>query len=135
MLGDAGAYAISFFVGYLIIKSHNTNPNISPYFFITLLWYPCFENLFSIIRKLKTKLSPFRPDNNHFHQLIYAFLQKKLIKNKLFANNISSFIISIFNFVIIFISVANPYSSIYQIKLIIGFTLVYLFLFTILRRN
>ena len=33
MLGDSGAYALSFFVGYLIINSHNTNPNISPYFF------------------------------------------------------------------------------------------------------
>ena len=58
MLGDAGAYILSFFVGYLIIKCHNFNPNISPYFFITLLWYPCFENLFSIIRKLKNKFSP-----------------------------------------------------------------------------
>ena len=80
MLGDSGAYALSFFVGYMIINSHNSNPNISPYFFITLLWYPCFENLFSIIRKLKTKFSPFSPDNKHFHQLLYATLKKKVIK-------------------------------------------------------
>ena len=135
MLGDAGAYALSFFVGYLILISHNSNPNISPYFFITLLWYPCFENLFSIIRKLKKKFSPFRPDNNHFHQLLYAFLQKKLIKNKLFANNTSSLMISIVNLIIIFIGAENPYSSIYQIKLIIGSTFIYLFLFRILRIN
>ena len=53
MLGDAGAYILSFFTGYLIIKCHNFNIHISPYFFITLIWYPCFENLFSIIQLLK----------------------------------------------------------------------------------
>ena len=36
MLGDTGAYLISFFAGYLIITCHKLNPNISPYFFITL---------------------------------------------------------------------------------------------------
>ena len=75
MLGDAGAYTLSFFVGFLIIKCHNFNPNISPYFFITLLWYPCFENLFSIIRKIKSKFSPLTPDNNHLHHLIFTNLK------------------------------------------------------------
>ena len=135
MLGDSGAYALSFFVGYLIINSHNSNPNISPYFFITLLWYPCFENLFSIIRKLKTKFSPLSPDNKHLHQLLYASLKKKVIKNKLLANNASSLLILSFNFVIIFLGTTNLYSSIYQIKLIICSTLIYLLSFVILRKN
>ena len=54
MLGDTGAYILSFFVGFLIISCHKLNPYISPYFFITIIWYPCYENLFSIIRKLKS---------------------------------------------------------------------------------
>ena len=87
MLGDAGAYILSFFVGYLIINCHKFNPNISPYFFITLVWYPCYENLFSIIRKLKSKLSPLIPDNNHLHQLIYIRFKKKLLKINYLANN------------------------------------------------
>ena len=36
MLGDAGAYVLSFLVGYLIIKCHYSYPYVSPYFFITL---------------------------------------------------------------------------------------------------
>tara|TARA_A100001011_G_scaffold186593_1_gene195213 strand:- start:402 stop:1421 length:1020 start_codon:yes stop_codon:yes gene_type:complete len=136
MLGDAGAYVLSFIVGYLIIKCHYSNPYVSPYFFITLIWYPCFENLFSIIRKLKSKFSPFTPDNNHLHQLFLQFsLKKKIIKNKLAANNISSIIISLFNFLIIFISSLNPYSSIYQIKLIIFSISIYLLLFSFLKKN
>ena len=136
MLGDAGAYVLSFFVGYLIIKCHYSNPYVSPYFFITLIWYPCFENLFSIIRKLNSKFSPFTPDNNHLHQLFIQFgLKKKITKNILALNNISSIFISLYNFIIIFISSLNPYSSIYQIKIIIFSTSLYLLLFLSLKKN
>ena len=135
MLGDAGAYILSFFVGYLIIKCHISNPNISPYFFITLLWYPCYENLFSIIRKLKSKLSPLIPDNNHLHQLIYIRFKKKIIRSQLIANNISSLIISLVNFIIILISSLNPYSSFYQIKLIIFSMFIYSIVFMIIKKR
>lgn len=135
MLGDTGAYLLSFFVGYLIITCHNLNPYISPYFFITLIWYPCFENLFSIIRKLKSNLSPFDPDNNHFHQLVYTFIKRKISKNRLVANNISGLIINAFNFIIIFIGSTKVYSSVYQISLIIISTLIYTFLYLFLKSN
>ena len=135
MLGDAGAYVISFFVGYLIIKCHISNLNISPYFFITILWYPCFENLFSIIRKFKSNFSPLVPDNNHLHQLIYTLFKKKLIKDKLFANNLSSILVSAVNFLIILISTKNPYSSIYQIKLMIFSVFIYLIVFVLIKKK
>ena len=117
MLGDAGAYVLSFFVGYLIIICHNSNPNVSPYFFITLLWYPCYENLFSIIRKLKNKFSPLSPDNNHLHQLIYQKFNK-IISNKVLANNASSILMNIVNSIILLLAARYPYESFYQIKII-----------------
>ncbi|MFL2896025.1 MAG: hypothetical protein ACJZ4E_03585 [Candidatus Pelagibacter sp.] len=136
MLGDAGAYILSFFVGYLIIKCHYSNIYVSPYFFITLLWYPCFENLFSIIRKLKARFSPLTPDNNHLHQLFFNFcIKKKVFKNKVVANSASSIVISLCNFLIIFISSLNPYSTIYQINIIILSTSIYLLLFLMLKKN
>ena len=135
MLGDAGAYTLSFFVGFLIIKCHNFNPNISPYFFITLLWYPCFENLFSIIRKTKSKFSPLTPDNNHLHHLIYINLKHKIHKNKLVTNNISSFFISFANLFIILVGSINPYNSVYQLKIIIFSILIYSLLYLILKKK
>ena len=55
-LGDNGAYMISFFIGFYLITIYNQNyQNITPYFVILLLWYPCFENLFSILRKIYYK--------------------------------------------------------------------------------
>ena len=54
-VGDSGSYAIGFLIGFILIKIYNLSYNLSPYFIILLLWYPCFENLFSIIRKLNFK--------------------------------------------------------------------------------
>ena len=135
MLGDAGAYILSFFVGYLIINSHKINPYISPYFYISIIWYPCFENLFSIIRKLKSKISPLEPDNQHLHQLLYNFLEKKFFKNKLSSNNVGSLMINTVNLFIIYISSMNPYSSKYQIKLIIISLIIYTVIFMILKNK
>ena len=45
-------------------------------FLLYSLWYPCFENLFSIIRKFNFKKSPISPDNKHLHQLLFIFLKK-----------------------------------------------------------
>ena len=132
MLGDTGAYLIGFFIGYLIIICHKFNPNISPYFFITLVWYPCYENLFSIIRKLKSKLSPLVPDSNHLHQLVYGLIKKRFFKNKLFANNISCVLINSLNLLILSISLNDPYNTVYQIKLIAASTILYTFLFMFL---
>ena len=135
MLGDTGAYILSFFVGFLIISCHKLNPYISPYFFITIIWYPCYENLFSIIRKLKSDSSPLNPDNKHLHQLLYLVVKKNYIKNSLFANNTSSLIINIVNLAIIYASSMNPYSSIYQITLIIISLIIYTAVFTLLKNK
>tara|TARA_Y100000992_G_C21230753_1_gene475372 strand:- start:139 stop:1155 length:1017 start_codon:yes stop_codon:yes gene_type:complete len=135
MLGDAGAYLLSFFVGYLIINCHMANPYISPYLFISIIWYPCYENLFSIIRKLKSKFSPLEPDNNHLHQLLYIFIKKKFFKKKLFANNISSILINCLNIGVIYISSIEPYSSIHQIKLIISSIFIYTIIFVYLKKQ
>ena len=134
MLGDTGAYLLSFFVGYLIIKSHNLNIDISPYFFINLIWLPCFENLFSIIRKLLLKFSPLAPDSNHLHQLIFRSLNRKFFKKKLIANNFSSIFINCFNFLALSFVAIDPYNTIYQIKLTFLFIICYFLLFIFIKK-
>ena len=135
MLGDAGAYLLSFFVGYLIIKSHNLNIDISPYFFINLIWLPCFENLFSIIRKHLSRFSPLAPDSNHLHQLIFRSLNRKIFKKKLIANNFSSISINCFNFLALYFVAIDPYNTIYQIKLTFLFIICYFLLFFLLKNE
>ena len=139
MLGDSGAYLLGFFTGFIIISSHISNPDISPYFFISLIWYPCFENLFSILRKLNKEFSPLKPDSKHLHQLVLFFFTKKFDLKLIHSNNLSSAIICFFNFLILFISTLNPSSTFFQIKLIVTsiifYNVGYMFLFKFYKSN
>ena len=106
-LGDNGAYSLSFIVGCLLIKIYNFDNNISPFFIILLLWYPCFENLFSILRKLILKKNPLNPDNSHLHHHIFLFIKSKFKIKSLWANNISSLIINLFNLIVLYSGSVN----------------------------
>ena len=139
MLGDSGAYLLGFFIGFLIISSHRINPDVSPYFFISLIWYPCFENLFSILRKLNKEFSPLKPDSKHLHQLVLFFLKKKFDLKLILSNNLSSGIICFINFLIIYIATLNISNTFFQIKLIsasvIFYNVSYMLLFKFYKSN
>ena len=134
MMGDSGAYLLGFLLGFIIISSHINNPDISPYFYISLIWYPCFENLFSILRKLNKKFSPLNPDSKHLHQIIFFFLKKRFGLSVIFSNNLSSIILIFFNFLIIHICSLNPNNTIYQVKLIIISIILYVFSYFLLNK-
>ena len=103
-LGDSGSYLLGFLFAIYLIKLYMSNQHISPYFIILLLWYPCYENLFSIIRKYSYKLSPISPDTKHLHQLLFNYLKLRFKKkSNNFINNISSIVINIYNFSTFFI--------------------------------
>jgi len=106
-LGDGGAYLISFAIGVILIKFSNDNYLVSPYYIAALLWYPAYENLFSIIRKKILKKSPSSPDNEHLHQLIYLYLNKSLNIEKNFSNPLSGILICLYNLFYFFIIVDN----------------------------
>ena len=98
ILGDSGSYLISFIAGSFLIKFSESDILISPYFIVLLLWYPAYENLFSIIRKKILKRKAFEPDNDHLHQLIY-FQFKKITR---YANTLTGIVLSLTNFIIFF---------------------------------
>ena len=85
---------ISFFTAFYVIKFVNLNPSISPYFAILLLWYPCFENLFSIFRKILNKKKISEADNLHLHHNIFTILKNNKFNN---ANNITGLILNLSN--------------------------------------
>ena len=99
-LGDAGCYVIGFFTAFYLIIFVNNNYLVSPYFIILLLWYPCFENLFSILRKKYQNKKISYADNYHLHHVIYLFFKKRNIKNP---NNISGLCIFSYNLLTLFL--------------------------------
>lgn len=124
-LGDSGAYSLSFLIGFMLIEIYSKNLFISPYFIVLLLWYPCFENFFSILRKLAKKKSVLKPDNQHLHQLIFIFLKKKNKMNNLTVNIISGLLINFFNLILLYVGSLDPYNTKFQLNLLLVAILLY----------
>ena len=126
-LGDGGAYLLSLLFGYFLIESYNSNASISPFFVALMLWYPAFENLFSLSRRLYFKSKVSRPDNNHLHQLIFKFFAKKFSTKNL--NSITSIAILLYNLIIFCLSLNFYYHSQILIGLLSINICIYLFLY------
>ncbi len=131
-VGDNGAYLISILIGYILIKFSNENFIVSPYFIAVLLWYPAYENLFSILRKKIKKTDAFQADNNHFHQILFKLIEKKTKLTKFYCNNITSIVINLFNAVIFyfaFINFSHTKNLIYILILsLFSYSLIYFYL-------
>jgi len=134
-LGDGGSYLLSFIVGFIAIKLQAIT-YISPYFIVLVLWYPAFENFFSILRKTRsTNTKADQPDLLHFHHLLFKFLNNKLILSKNISSCLPSIIINLFNGVIFYIGSYFLYSSIKLIVLIMICVTVYVSLYFLLLRT
>ena len=134
-LGDGGAYLISFVAGVTLIKFSNDNYLVSPYYIVALLWYPAYENLFSIIRKKILKKTPSTPDNEHLHQFIYLYLDRSFNIDKNFSNTLSGILICIYNlfyFLTIFDNFNHTETLVYSI---IFNVLFYNLLYFLLRKK
>ncbi len=127
-LGDSGSYLLGFFFSVILIDLYEINNQISPFYIVLLVWYPCFENLFSIIRKRILNRSTMKPDSNHLHQLIFYFLKKKFTMKTIYANLLAANLINLFNLLIFFLSV----NFISKTKIIIFFIMLNLIVYTVI---
>ena len=132
-LGDSGSYLVGITLSYISINVYKLNEAIiSPYFIIVLLWYPCFENLFSIIRKKKGNLSPMEADNKHLHQILFLYIKRKNIINENYLNSFTSSIINLYNLFLFLLSSLYPNNTKHQILClsiaVLTYILTYFFL-------
>ena len=134
-LGDNGAYLIAFFASIILIDLSVNLKNLSPYYIANLLWYPAYENLFSIIRKIKNKKSALIPDNLHLHQLIYLKIKKTLKFNSKIINTFSGMIINIFNVGVLILATQIDSISIFQIVLLLISLTIYNLTYIFLKNN
>ena len=124
-LGDSGSYLLGFIFSVFLIHLYNTNANISPFFVTLLLWYPCYETLFSILRKRILNKSAMDPDTNHLHQLIFFFI-KNYFKIKVFyANIITANLINTYNLLIFLFALSFVSNSQIQLMLILLNLIIY----------
>ncbi len=131
-LGDNGIYIISIITGYLLIEISNLNKYISPYYIMNLLWYPAFEILFSMFRKIRSNFSPMEPDTNHLHQLLFFWYNCKLKFSQTINNSLVGITINLYNLVLIFIFSIYPENSKFQLILVIINIINYLIIYKLL---
>jgi UDP-N-acetylmuramyl pentapeptide phosphotransferase/UDP-N-acetylglucosamine-1-phosphate transferase len=134
-LGDGGVYLLSTIIGFILINLFNSNIYISPYFIVLLLWYPAFENLFSLTRRLYLKTKVSNPDKLHLHQLIYRYFILKKIFNKKILNSFTSLIILIYNLLIFSISIKYYFHTKTLLALIILNLIIYILLYNFLSKK
>ena len=124
-LGDGGSFLFGSLFGLILVQLYLENiVHISSLFIVLILWYPSFENLFSILRKFYFLKSPTQADNNHLHQLLYFFLIKRISLNKILVNNSVSLIINFYNFIIIFVGSTKPHHT-QMLVLLILFNIIF----------
>jgi len=71
-LGDGGAYLLGFWVAELCILLVTRNPQVSKWFPVLVCFYPIFETIFTIYRRVVLKkANAGLPDASHLHQVIY----------------------------------------------------------------
>lgn len=138
-LGDGGSYILSFFIGSVLINFYNFNL-ISPYYIVLLLWYPAYENLFSICRKIFHNKKPSEADNYHLHHLVYLVTKKyKIELFNLNYNSTASIIILSFNLIIFTIALLFPQNTKINVLLIFFnifiYNISYLYLYKIFFRK
>ena len=131
-LGDSGCYLLGFFTAFYLVNFINNNYLVSPYFVVYILWYPCFENLFSIIRKIYQNKSISKADNFHLHHNIFYLLKDKFSTS---ANNISGLIINLINLILLSFSVNYFNSTKHLIFMILFNITLYILIYNILIKN
>ena len=134
-LGDGGVYLLSSIVGFILLDLFNSNIYISPYFVVLLLWYPAFENLFSLTRRLYLKTKISNPDKLHLHQLIYRYFKLKKTFDKRISNSLVSILILIYNFLIFSISIKYYFHTKTLLAFIILNLTIYIVLYNFLSKK
>tara|TARA_X000001036_G_scaffold365519_1_gene350016 strand:- start:681 stop:1691 length:1011 start_codon:yes stop_codon:yes gene_type:complete len=133
-IGDSGAYLLSVFSGYILIDIINQNQNLSPYFIVNIFWYPAFEILFSLIRKIKYKYSPLKPDTKHLHQLLFFYYSKKIRLSKSVLNSFTGLSVNIFNGLILYFASMNLNNTKIQLAFVLLSLTIYIVVYFILSK-
>jgi len=131
-LGDGGCYVVGVLSSIIIIKFINFSETFtSPFLAPLILWYPCYETLFSII----TKKKPFEADTLHLHILVFKYLKKKMNYKNKFINSLSGITMNIINLPIFLIGYLFYDNSIILIISLFLFNLLYLSIYFFINKK
>ena len=94
-LGDSGAYLVGILLGIWLIDFFAKHNQISSWNALLILFYPAIEVIYSVIRKIFQRKSPFYPDRDHLHIKIFDIINKST-KKPLYSNSVTTIFLGIF---------------------------------------
>ena len=91
-LGDTGSYGLgAIIVSYGLLGV--AQGDFSAGFMACLVAYPCIDFVCSLLRRVASGASPFRPDNGHLHNHLHNFY-RPLFSSKVISNSLTGLSIS-----------------------------------------
>ena len=90
-LGDGGAYFLGVLSGLSLVVVSNQS-DVSVWWLLSLVFYPVADLIWSMARRLREGVSPLNPDNQHFHNLLFAWLNAGN-QSPMRANNYTGFLV------------------------------------------
>lgn len=72
-LGDGGAYFLGALTGLSLVVIANTS-DVSVWWLLSLVFYPVADLIWSMGPRIRRGVSPLNPDNQHFHNVLFAYL-------------------------------------------------------------
>lgn len=118
-LGDGGAYMLGFLIA-ILLAILTEDPSISAWFGLSVMIYPVWEVVFSMIRRKKQKKSTTEPDKEHLHTLIYK---------KIKSNPLTSVCIWLLNLPFMVLSVIFAHNAWVLIAICVVFIVLYLIIY------
>lgn len=72
-LGDGGAYFLGSLAGLSLVVVSNAT-EVSVWWLLSFVFYPVADLIWSMGRRIRQGASPLKPDNQHFHNVLFAYL-------------------------------------------------------------
>jgi len=132
-MGDFGAYFIGFLVANMCIIFFAEHPEINTWNAVLILFYPAFELLFSIVRKVSQNYDPTLPDPNHLHLKLFHCLNKSITNNLIVNNLIMPSLCAVWGVQFVFVCLFYSSLSIILLAIFIN-AIIYLGFYTSLPR-
>ena len=137
-LGDMGAHLIGFLAGYISIAMTNYETNISLWYPLVAFTIPVIETLNTICRRIKRKKDgiPFnQSDLDHLHHHVWNVIKDRYssIQDNRIKNSIASLYILIPHFILNALAFYFRYNDIALILLFVFASLIYLWIYKMLK--
>ena len=89
-IGDGGAYLLGALLAMLAIAIPAELAAVSPFTSLLLVFYPLYELLRTIVRRIRNSEQVMEPDNAHLHSVLFRLFQKKRVVKEKYTNALSA---------------------------------------------